>query len=72
MAIREHRRTLGRNLRSYRERAGWAQEKLAEKAGLSAKFLGEVERATVNISLDALARIASVLNVRLADLVAGV
>jgi len=57
---------LGRNLRSYREGAGWTQERLAEKADLSAKFPGELERSTVNVSVDALARLA--LAVRIHDL----
>jgi transcriptional regulator with XRE-family HTH domain len=46
-----------------------SQEKLAEKADLSPKYLGEVERGCVNISLDALIRIAQALGVRLPELV---
>jgi transcriptional regulator with XRE-family HTH domain len=47
-----------------------SQEKLAEKANLSYKYLGEVERGTVNISLDSLMRIARALRVHLGDLIA--
>ena len=47
-----------------------SQEKLAEKADLSYKYLGEVERGMVNISLDSLVRIARALRVGLSDLVA--
>ena len=71
MAHREHRRALGRNLRSYREGVGSTQERLAEKADLSAKFLGEVERGTVNVSVDALARLAQALAIRIHDLTRG-
>jgi len=66
----QHRRILGERIRSYRKRAGFSQEKLAEKADLSAVFISNVERGTENISVDALARIARALGVRLRDLVA--
>ncbi len=46
-----------------------SQEKLAEKADLSYKYVGEVERGYVNISLDSLLRIARALKVKLRDLV---
>jgi len=46
-----------------------SQEKLAEKADLSYKYLGEVERGYVNISLDSLMRIAKALGVHVRDLV---
>ena len=46
-----------------------SQEKLAEKAELSYKYLGEVERGCVNVSLDSLMRIARALGVRLGDLI---
>jgi transcriptional regulator with XRE-family HTH domain len=59
-------------VRSHRKRAGLSQEKLAEKADLSAVFISNVERGTENISVDALARIARALGVRLRDLVADV
>jgi transcriptional regulator with XRE-family HTH domain len=65
-----YRRTLGRKIRACRKRSQFSQEELAEKADLSYKYLGEVERGYVNISLDSLARIAKALGVRLRDLVA--
>lgn len=46
-----------------------SQETLAEKADLSYKYVGEVERGCVNISLDSLLRIARVLKVKMRDLV---
>lgn len=48
-----------------------SQERLAEKSDLSPKYLGEVERGVVNISLDALMRIAKALRVGVPDLVDG-
>jgi transcriptional regulator with XRE-family HTH domain len=67
----QHRRIVGENIRSYRKQAQMSQEKLAEKADLSPKYLGEVERGIVNISLDALMRIAKALKVGVPDLVDG-
>ena len=46
-----------------------SQEKLAEKADLSYKYVGEVERGCVNISLDSLVRIAKALKIMVRDLV---
>lgn len=71
MAHREHRRVLGLTIRSYREKASFTQERLAEKADLTPKYLGEVERGLVNISVDALVRIASALRVKVNDLTRG-
>jgi len=67
-----HRRTVGQNIRKHRKKACLSQEQLAEKADLSYKFVGEVERGQENISLDALFRIATALRVRLTDLTRGV
>jgi transcriptional regulator with XRE-family HTH domain len=46
------------------------QEKLAELADLSPKYLGEVECGRVNISMDAVVRLAKALRIRVADLTA--
>ncbi len=64
-----YRRIVGQKIRAYRKQAGLSQEKLAEKASLSYKYLGEVERGYVNVSLDSLTRIAKALKVRLRELV---
>jgi transcriptional regulator with XRE-family HTH domain len=64
----QHRRPLGEAIRSHRKQAALSQEKLAEKANLSTVFISHVERGVENISVDALARIAKALGVRLKDL----
>jgi len=46
-----------------------SQEELAEKADLSYKYVGEVERGCVNISLDSLVRIAKALKVKVSVLI---
>ena len=59
---------IGRNIRALRKTKGWSQEVLGENADLSYKFVGEVERGTVNPSLDSLRKIANALNVEIAEL----
>jgi transcriptional regulator with XRE-family HTH domain len=67
-----YRKIVGQKIRALRKQAGLTQEKLAEKSNLSYKYLGEVERGYVNVSLDSLMRIAKTLKVQLSDLVRGV
>ncbi len=60
---------MGQKIRLHRKQAQMSQEKLAEKADLSYKYVGEVERGCVNISLDSLVRIAKALKIMVRDLV---
>jgi transcriptional regulator with XRE-family HTH domain len=64
-----HRKALAEAIRHYRKKARLTQERLGELADLNSKYIGEVERMEKTISLDALARIAKALKVRLRDLV---
>ena len=64
-----NRKSLGQAIRNYRKKAGMTQERLGELADLNPKYIGEVERMEKTISVDALARIATALKVRLRDLV---
>jgi len=61
--IKETRKKLGERIREFRKSAGLTQEELGEKASLNYKFIGELERGRVNVSLDSLAKIASALDV---------
>ena len=70
-AVSTLRATFGRHLRQLRGRRGWSQEFLAAKAGLSGKFLGEVERGEKSISLDNLAHLARALRVPLMAMLKG-
>ena len=70
-SAKDHRSTLGANIRNRRTRARLTLELLAEKADLHPNFLGRVERGEEYISLAALIRIARALGVPLKDLVAG-
>lgn len=64
-----HRRMVGQQIRLCRKQAHLSQEELAEKSDLSYKYVGEVERGSVNISLDSLVRIAKALKVKLRVLI---
>lgn len=66
--INLHRKALAVAIRTYRKQCELTQEKLGELAELSPNFIGELERMEKTISVDALARIAKALRVRLRDL----
>ena len=58
---------LGKRIRAIRTEREMTQERLANMAQLSGKFLGEVERGVSNISIDRLSKVAEVLGVELRD-----
>ena len=60
----------GRAVRARREAHGWSQRELAERAGLSLRFLAELERGSGNISLARFADVAAALGVAPAELLA--
>ncbi|MDE3068757.1 MAG: helix-turn-helix transcriptional regulator [Verrucomicrobiota bacterium] len=68
-ARQEHRRLLGEAIRAIRKKANLTQEKLAEKADLSAIFISRVERGKESPSVDSLVKIAGALGARVHDLV---
>jgi transcriptional regulator with XRE-family HTH domain len=69
VAIRlTHRKALAEALRRYRKKLKLTQEELGELSDLNPKYIGEVERMEKTISVDALARVAAALKVRLRDL----
>jgi transcriptional regulator with XRE-family HTH domain len=55
--------TLGDNIRCNRTKLGWSQEQLASATGLNQAYIGRVERAQENISVDNIIRIAYALNI---------
>src|SRR4051794_18240000 len=58
----------GRTLRRYRETAGLSQEALAEKAGLSARGVSDLERGLVRVPrLDTLSRLAEAMTLSQGD-----
>jgi XRE family transcriptional regulator, regulator of sulfur utilization len=67
-----YRRIVGQNIRHFRKKARLSQEELGEKSDLSYKYVGEVERGCVNVSLDALMRVARALKISIQDILRGV
>lgn len=61
---------LGARLKQLRRARKLTQEQLAERAGLSYKFIGELERGRANPTLTTLAALSDALAVRLTDLLA--
>lgn len=57
------------NLRRLRQVRGWTQEELAERVGLSVRYLGQVERGQASMSVTILGRFAVALGVDAAELV---
>jgi transcriptional regulator with XRE-family HTH domain len=62
------RTQLGIRVRELRLRRGLTQEQLGARAGLSYKFLGEVERGTANPTVKTLGALATGLDTGVADL----
>lgn len=60
----------GLTVRKHRSAAGLTQEKLAERAGLHATYIGMVERGIRNPTLDVALRIAKALKAELPILIA--
>ena len=65
-AIPHVRKFLGQRVRTLRKGRGLSQAVLGERAKLSGKFIGEVERGEKSISIDNLYKVSVALNVPLA------
>jgi transcriptional regulator with XRE-family HTH domain len=59
---------LGQRVRALRKQRGLSQEGLGDRAGLSGKFIGEVERGEKSISIDNLYRVSFALEIPLREL----
>lgn len=56
-------RTLGRNLRRYREEQGYSQEGFADVLGYHRTYMGGIERGERNLTLKSVERIAAKLKI---------
>jgi transcriptional regulator with XRE-family HTH domain len=63
------RKLLAQNVRVLRLMRGWSQEALAEAAELDRSYIGDIERARRNVSLDSLERLARAFGLTLTDLI---
>lgn len=57
-------------LRLQRQDRGLSQEELADRAGVHRTYVGSVERAERNISIDSMERLAEALDLDVSDLLA--
>ena len=57
------RETLATNLRLLRHQQGLTQEDLADRSGISARYVGSLERARVAASIDVIERLATALKI---------
>jgi transcriptional regulator with XRE-family HTH domain len=67
--VDELRRRVADRLIQLRAQRGWSQEELGARAGLTYKFIGEVERGQKSPSLDSLGRLATGLGIDIGELV---
>jgi transcriptional regulator with XRE-family HTH domain len=58
----------GSALRAHRSRLRLTQEQLAERSGLSQKFIGEIERGVANPTIETVSQLASALAIDPGDL----
>jgi transcriptional regulator with XRE-family HTH domain len=56
-------RTVGRNLRAYREARGLSQEAFADVLGVHRTYMGGIERGERNLTLKSLERIAEQIDI---------
>ena len=60
---------IGSKIKELRIQKSLTQEELADRAGLSARYLGSIERATVSASVTVLGRLAQALRIDPCDLI---
>ena len=57
------------NVRRLRHDKGWTQEDLADRVGLSVRYVGQIERAQASMTVTVLGRVADAFRVEAAELV---
>lgn len=62
------RQIFRKNVKYYRKQFKLSQEKLAELAGLSTNYIGDIERTNRKVTIDTIEKISTALNVSPADL----
>ena len=68
-AMGDLKETVATNVRRLRNAQGWTQEDLAHQVGLSARYVGQIERAQASMSITVLGRLADTLRVKAGVLV---
>lgn len=62
------RQKFAAGVRSERRAQGLSQEQLGERVGMQPAYIGAIERAEKNVTVDTMERIATALRVALSDL----
>lgn len=62
----------GKRVREERLKRGYSQEQLASRANLHRTYIGMIERAEKNITLENIGKIATALEMKIADLLQNV
>jgi len=57
----------GKKVRGERDKLGFSQEELASRAGVHRTYIGMIERAEKNITLENIEKVAKALNLKLSD-----
>ena len=68
MDLGDLQRTVGANLRAYRQERGLSQEAFAEVLGVHRTYMGGVERGERNLTLKSVEKIAEQLGVEVLEL----
>ena len=63
------KRAMAVNVRRERHAREWTQEELADRAGLSTRYLGSVERGKVSASVTVLGRLAQAFRIDPCELI---
>jgi len=62
------RKQLGKKIKVLRENKGWRQEDVQDKTRFSSRYLGRIERGSVNPTLDTLLRLCEIFELELNEL----
>ncbi len=68
MAITPTRKQLAKKIRDLRKKAGMSQEEFGFTAGLHRTYIGSIERAEQNVSVDNIHKLAKALKVHVNQL----
>jgi len=61
----------GKKVRAERDKLGFSQEELASRAGVHRTYIGMIERAEKNITLENIEKVVKALNLKLSDFFRG-
>lgn len=64
----ERCKAIGQKIKEQREKKGWTQEQLSEKADIHVSYVGQIERGLRHPSLKVLFKIADALSIKVEEL----